>query len=80
MIEQRQLAELLLDLKSINSVDQGGQAELIDKSSALLQTLRSDNPSWQSLNKALEDVSQRHDISYEVKNKARRIVESWVPF
>ena len=80
MIEQRQLAELLLDLKSINSVDQVGQAELIDKSSALLQTLRSDNPSWQSLNKALEDVSQRHDISYEVKNQARRIVESWVPF
>ena len=80
MIEQRQLAELLLDLKSINSVDQGGQAELIDKSSALLQTLRSDNPSWQSLNKALEDVSQRHDISSEVKNQARRIVESWVPF
>ena len=80
MIEQRQLAELLLDLKSINSVDQGGQAELIDKSSALLQTLRSDNPSWQSLNKALEDVSQRHDISSEVKNQARRIVKSWVPF
>lgn len=77
---QRQLAALLMELKPIHFILSDSQAETIDSANNMMNVLRSNNPGWRALNRALEEISQCHQVPSSIRDQARRIVESWVPF